>query len=149
MRETYGDPAEVPAKLRALLDPERTAWAREELFQDLAHQGTVWEATPAAAPFVAEIALGAELPRVDRFWLVVLVSWLAQVGVHDSEYASPRGIQEMWVETTAARDWGAAAAVPRVARVGARSRDATRARRASRSVPGRGDRLAAARARGA
>ena len=41
------------------------------------HQGTVYEVSAPAVPFLADAALGDVVGRNDRIWLIALLSWIA------------------------------------------------------------------------
>lgn len=67
----YGSAANVPDLLRALLDPSTTPDAYSELFTNIWHQGTVYEATSYAVPFIMEVALDRDAPdRVEALGLL-------------------------------------------------------------------------------
>jgi hypothetical protein len=57
----YGDPSELPAQLRALVDPSRRVRddACNGLIQTVNHQSTLYECAPAAVPFLVEIVTSA------------------------------------------------------------------------------------------
>lgn len=84
LHHAYGPAGEVPALLYALslgTDPVRNeAWW--ELWGNVHHQGTVYEATPACVPFFAQIAGDPEHP--DR---VNALSFLRQIAVGDGAFA--------------------------------------------------------------
>jgi hypothetical protein len=71
----YGPATSVPALLRQLASPlssERSD-AISELWGWLCHQGTVYEASAIAVPFLFDAAKKLELPRADRDQLLALV----------------------------------------------------------------------------
>jgi hypothetical protein len=75
----YGTSEGVPAAIRSLWsggEGER-AGAVGELQEKLWHQGTVYEVTAPAVPFIAEAALGDVVGRDDRIWLILLLAWIA------------------------------------------------------------------------
>lgn len=84
LHHAYGPAAEVPSLLYAVTlgtDPVRLeAWW--ELWGNIHHQGTVYEATPACVPFLAQIA--ADLDHPDR---VNALSFLRQVAVGGGTFA--------------------------------------------------------------
>ncbi|MFI2753322.1 hypothetical protein ACGIF2_07800 [Cellulomonas sp. P22] len=85
LQHAYGPAGEVPALLYAVslgTDPVRLeAWW--ELWGNIHHQGTVYEATPASIPFLARIA--ADLDHPDR---VNALSFLRQVAVGGGTFAA-------------------------------------------------------------
>jgi hypothetical protein len=58
-------------------DAEGRSEAVGTLQERLWHQGTVFEVTAPAVPFVADAALGDVVSRDDRIWLVALLAWIA------------------------------------------------------------------------
>jgi hypothetical protein len=84
LHHAYGLAGEVPSLLYAAslgADPVRLeAWW--ELWGNVHHQGTVYEATPACVPYLARIAAGLDHP--DR---VNALSFLRQLAVGDGEFA--------------------------------------------------------------
>jgi hypothetical protein len=84
LHHAYGPAVEVPSLLYAVTlgaDPVRLeAWW--ELWGNIHHQGTVYEATPACVPFLAQIA--AEPDHPDR---VNALSFLRQIAVGDGTFA--------------------------------------------------------------
>lgn len=71
----YGPATSVPTWLRQLASPlqgERSE-AISELWGCLCHQGTVYEASAIAVPFLFDAAKTLELPRADRDQLLALV----------------------------------------------------------------------------
>jgi hypothetical protein len=58
LRHAYGSAADVPGQLRALTSPNDSTReeALSELFGNIWHQGTVYEATAVAVPFLVELA---------------------------------------------------------------------------------------------
>jgi hypothetical protein len=75
----YGPSVAVADALRDLWsdDPAARAAAVGALQEALWHQGTVYEVTAPAVPFVADAALGDPLGRDDRIWLILLLAWIA------------------------------------------------------------------------
>ena len=66
-------------------DAEVRSEAVGTLQERLWHQGTVFEVTAPAVPFVADAALGDVVSRDDRIWLVALLAWIASgSSYHDS-----------------------------------------------------------------
>jgi hypothetical protein len=75
VRACYGPATSVPALLRQLASPlpsERSE-AISELWGCLCHQGTVYEASAIAVPYIFDAAKKLELPRADRDQLLALV----------------------------------------------------------------------------
>ncbi|MEZ4393260.1 MAG: HEAT repeat domain-containing protein [Polyangiales bacterium] len=74
LAHAYGPAADVPALIRALVSPEpleREA-AYQELFGNIWHQGTVYEASARALPFLIDLLASERTP--DRDTLAVLVA---------------------------------------------------------------------------
>jgi hypothetical protein len=75
VRACYGPATSVPSLLRQLASPrpsERSD-AISELWGCLCHQGTVYEASAIAVPYLFDAAKKLELPRGDRDQLLALV----------------------------------------------------------------------------
>jgi hypothetical protein len=75
LTHAYGRADDTPDHLRALLsdEPEARGEGLHELFSSLCHQGTIYDASAAAARFIAEIARAeAAHPRVrvEALWLL-------------------------------------------------------------------------------
>ncbi|MFJ1701670.1 HEAT repeat domain-containing protein [Streptomyces sp. NPDC088252] len=64
LNHAYGTAADVPGQLRALcgVDEQARQQAVSSLFNHLAHQGTRYQASPYAVPFLARIALAGRDP---------------------------------------------------------------------------------------
>ncbi|WP_354637735.1 hypothetical protein [Kitasatospora camelliae] len=64
LEHAYGAAADVPGRLRALGgdDPEARAQALHSLYGSIFHQGTRYEASAYAVPFLARMAAAGELP---------------------------------------------------------------------------------------
>jgi len=75
VRACYGPATSVPASLRQLASPLRgeRSDAISELWGCLCHQGTVYEASAIAVPFLFDAAKSLELPRADREQLLALI----------------------------------------------------------------------------
>ncbi|MFF7145107.1 MULTISPECIES: hypothetical protein [Streptomyces] len=76
----YGTADDVPGQLRALCGDNEQAQreAAGSLFNHLGHQGTRYQASPYAVPFLARIALGGPRPaRELALWLLtgLAVNW--------------------------------------------------------------------------
>ncbi|WWM27476.1 hypothetical protein QBW33_27625 [Streptomyces sp. B21-104] len=65
LTHAYGSAADVPDCLRALAgeDDEKAAEALSELYGSILHQGSVYEATAHAVPFLARTAAAGSGPR--------------------------------------------------------------------------------------
>jgi hypothetical protein len=66
LKHAYGSAAEVPAKIRQLISPdedERSDAQNEFLYASLWHQGTVYEATGPAVPFLVELLEDPSVPN--------------------------------------------------------------------------------------
>lgn len=77
LRHAFGDAREVPRLLRALSSSEREQrqTALKDLFACLLHQGSVYEATARAVPFLFELLADPATP--ERSWIAFL---LASIG---------------------------------------------------------------------
>jgi hypothetical protein len=75
----YGTSKGVPAALRDLEaeSARKRATAVGFLQEHLWHQGTVYEVSAPAVPFVADAALGPSVGRDDRIWLILLLTSIA------------------------------------------------------------------------
>jgi hypothetical protein len=84
LHHAYGRATEVPALLYAVMfatdDVRREAWW--ELWGNVHHQGTVYEATPASVPFLARIASDATHPE-----RVNALAFLRAVALGNGTYA--------------------------------------------------------------
>jgi len=77
MQHAYGAAEDVPALIRALLsdDGEERQEAVYELYSNIWHQGTIYEATPSAVPFLIELLKSPETPDRDTVaHLLMLIS---------------------------------------------------------------------------
>ena len=76
LRHALGDASNVPQLLRALpgADREERQSALKELFACLLHQGSVYEATARAVPFLFELLADAKTP--ERNWIAFLIASL-------------------------------------------------------------------------
>ena len=74
----YGPADDVPGLLRDLASPDEQTreGAQYELYGDLYHQGTIYEATAFAVPFLLELAANESVP--DRSWLLAYLANLAR-----------------------------------------------------------------------
>ncbi|GIG08054.1 HEAT repeat domain-containing protein [Catellatospora coxensis] len=94
LTHAYGAAADVPVLIRLLAsaDTETRDQARYELYGNIFHQGTRFEASAYAVPFLVELALEPTVP--DRAEIVGLLTDLA-VG-HQYEYmVSPFPVEEL------------------------------------------------------
>jgi hypothetical protein len=85
----YGPATDVPDQIRDLCaaDPDRREKARWHLYGNIFHQGTRYEATAYAVPFLLEVLADPEL--TDKAELVLL---LAAIAVGYDEYWLPDGL---------------------------------------------------------
>lgn len=77
LRHAFGEASEVPRLIRLLAagDREQRQTALKELFACLLHQGTVYEATALAVPFLFELLSSSSTP--ERNWIAFLVASIA------------------------------------------------------------------------
>src|SRR5687767_12280088 len=77
LRHAYGEASDVPAQVRALASPdvETRHEAYSELGSTIWHQGTVYEATAHAVPFLIELAAEPAVP--ERIGILHLLHELA------------------------------------------------------------------------
>jgi len=77
LRHAFGDAAEVPRLIRELssAERERRQTALKDLFACLFHQGSVYEATARAVPFLFEVLNDPTTP--ERNWLAFLLASIA------------------------------------------------------------------------
>lgn len=111
LRHAYGSAEDIPALIRALISPspdERRA-AITELYGNLWHQGTIYEATSYAVPFLIELVGSDKTPARHEIlsYLGTLAGGSSFVEVHKSsmrlseEELSARLERELnWVEQT-------------------------------------------------
>lgn len=83
LTHAYGSAEDVPELIRALGSPEEQARAdaRYELYGNIYHQGTRYEATAYAVPYLLQLATDAKTP--DRADLIRLLASLATGDVSD------------------------------------------------------------------
>jgi hypothetical protein len=89
LHHAYGTADKVPGLLRDLAAGSEATRERaiDELFGSLDHQGTVYEASPFAVPFLAAIACDRKTPFRWRIWILVLLAGLADGNaVSDAQY---------------------------------------------------------------
>jgi len=79
LEHAYGRAGDTPRLLRQVGgdDKEARGKAFEELWSSLCHQGTVYEATASAVPFLAALARKAPMPEEQRRELVALLGSIA------------------------------------------------------------------------
>lgn len=113
----YGPATDVPETLRALAsaDQETREGAEWALYGNLWHQGTVYEATQYAVPFLLEIL--EESDDADRDWILVYLAHLANgssyhdVHQHLSFYEEEREDAAFQGKVAAELSWVDAAAI--------------------------------------
>ncbi len=66
LHHAYGTAEEVPRLLRALAQPAQQEAALSELFGNVWHQGTVYEASSYAVPFLLELVAEPTIPGRDE-----------------------------------------------------------------------------------
>ncbi len=100
IRHCYGPATDVPEQLRALAsdDPERRAWARDQLFGNIYHQGGSFEASAYAVPFLLELVAGPETQ--ERAHILILLDGLT---VGDDDWVLPEGVNPGYEEIPAYR----------------------------------------------
>lgn len=83
LTHAYGSAADVPDCLRALAgdDDEKAAEALSELYGSILHQGSVYEATAHAVPFLARTA-AAGIRAAD---VLALLGGMAESGADDGD----------------------------------------------------------------
>jgi hypothetical protein len=87
LRHAYGAAQDVPELLRALAQPEKWREAISELFGNIWHQGTVYEASSYAVPFLIELA--AEPSVEGRGEILGLIGTLADGSSYLDVHARP------------------------------------------------------------
>jgi hypothetical protein len=89
LRHAYGPATDVPDLIRALTsaDPKKREKAEYELYGNIFHQGTRYQATPHAIPFLLELVRNKTTPA--RANIVTLLAFLA---IGYDEYFIPDGI---------------------------------------------------------
>src|SRR5258705_6700925 len=77
LRHAFGEAANVPRLMRALraTGQDERQGALKELFACLLHQGSVYEATALAVPFLFELLAAPDTP--ERNWIAFLVASIA------------------------------------------------------------------------
>jgi hypothetical protein len=89
-RDLHGD---VEGSLRRLgdADPGAISDAIWALFGNIYHQGTIYEATAYAVPFVAAVAAGPEIPAASRRELVMLLGEIALASTFETDDGTMAG----------------------------------------------------------
>jgi hypothetical protein len=77
--DAYGSAVEVPNRLRALADPQPATQraALAELWGTVWHQGTVYDCTPVAVPFLTDIAVSPDVDAAARAEVAALLASIA------------------------------------------------------------------------
>ena len=78
LRDAYGPATDFPRRLRAVLssDKDERHAAFGELFSSIVHQGTVYEATVVAAPFIIQLLRSP--PPHDAEYVALLLASIAE-----------------------------------------------------------------------
>lgn len=102
LRHAYGNAANLPRLLRAVATGDKDA--DEELATSIVHQGTIYDSTAYAVPFV--LALLRQASDTDhRMWLLVTLAQVARGrSWAETQGGSSEGVQEGRAWTLAARD---------------------------------------------
>src|SRR5689334_942328 len=81
LHHAYGKASDVPILIRKLLsqDQNERDEVLEDLFSNIWHQGTIWEASSYVIPFLWELIKSPETP--DKLQIVFLLTSLA-IGKH-------------------------------------------------------------------
>ena len=91
LTHAYGPADDVPAALAALADGKASAEdIASEFWGNLCHQGTVYEATAYAVPFLIEALENTQI--ADKEWLLMLLSDLAAGSSHGASHGA------LWVQ---------------------------------------------------
>ena len=119
LRHAFGEASDVPKWIRALASSDRNERqaALKELFACLLHQGTVYDATALAVPFLFELLSSSSTP--DRNWVAFLVASIAD----GKGYLSGLTADEIRGRVRAGRSW--ASIRPRSSRCAASRRPRT------------------------
>jgi len=87
LHHAYGSAEDVPGLLRGLARPQTSEESLYELFGNIWHQGTVYEATSYAVPFFFELAAEPSVPRRDE--ILGLIGSLADGKSYLDVHAAP------------------------------------------------------------
>ena len=101
LAHAYGPAGDVPAQLRKLAsrDPERRRTAMYDLHGNIWHQGTVYEATAAAVPFLIELVSSPNVE--DRDEILIFLSELA----NGNSYCEVHQHLELLKDKAASDEW--------------------------------------------
>lgn len=96
LRHAYGSAADVPGLIRALLseDPVERNAALHELFGNIYHQGTVYEASAYAVPCLMELLASPSTP--DREAVACLLASIASGTGYFEVHASDESSADKW-----------------------------------------------------
>jgi hypothetical protein len=89
LHHAYGEATDVPELIRSLVSPEQGVRAKAlwELYGNIWHQHTVYEASSRAVPFLLEVAVSPEVPDDTRAGVMQLLADIADgssyVDVHE------------------------------------------------------------------
>ena len=86
LEHAYGPAGDVPGLIRALAstEPDERERARHALYGNVFHQGSRYEATGVAVPFLARLAIDPQVPQRDE---IVLMLAAMAIG-YDEAYLS-------------------------------------------------------------
>lgn len=103
LRDAYGPATDFPRRLRAVLssDKDERQEAFGELFGSIVHQGTVYEATVVAAPFIIEVLRSP--PRYDAEYVALLLASIAEGRGYFEVHARGSRDPEFWKTAVAKR----------------------------------------------
>jgi hypothetical protein len=89
LHHAYGEASDVPGMLRGLASDDEDVWAEApyELCGTIWHQGTVYEASPHAVPFLLELLRSPEVSGKEG--IALLVAELADGTALPLDYAPP------------------------------------------------------------
>ena len=112
LRHAFGEASDVPRLIRALYDRDREPRqaALKELFACLLHQGTVYEASALAVPFLFELLASNDTP--ERNWIAFLVASIADgkgylsvhIGIDEQRWRKILGERGTTLEAERARE---------------------------------------------
>ena len=88
LHHAYGEASDVPLLIRRLLSKDKATLdkAIHELFGNIYHQGTVYEASPYAVPFLQELLNSAEITKDAKTSIACLLAGMADG--HDTKDGS-------------------------------------------------------------
>ena len=101
LRHAYGPAGDVPDLIRALLSevPAERRAAIHELFGNIYHQGTVYEAAAYAVPFLIELLISPSTP--DRESVACLLASIASGTGYFDVHARDESSRERWQQILA------------------------------------------------